>query len=90
MRLILTALIFSLTFTAFGQGNGLYPFIGKNNKYGFIDKYGTVKVKPDYLHVTDFSDGLCFVSKESSSNNRRWICIDTAGNIVFDIKDNFP
>ncbi|MFD0749714.1 WG repeat-containing protein [Mucilaginibacter calamicampi] len=92
MRLIiLTVLIFfSFAFSSLGQGNGLYAFIGKNNKYGFIDKYGNVKVKPNYLRVNDFSDGLCFVSKEVSSKGYKWICIDTVGNEVFDIKDNFP
>ena len=27
-------------FMALGQGNGLYEFIGKNGKYGFMDKTG--------------------------------------------------
>jgi hypothetical protein len=75
---------------AFGQGSGLYDFIGKNGKYGFIDKNGIVKVKPKYLKVQDFSEGLCFVSKEVNSKGYKWICIDTSGNKVFDIQNNNP
>ncbi|PJJ79687.1 WG repeat-containing protein [Mucilaginibacter auburnensis] len=90
MRLIFALIIFLFSVASYGQGNGLYAFVGKNNKYGFIDKYGNVKVKPDYLHVTDFNDGLCFVSKEVTNKGRKWICIDTIGNFVFDISDNFP
>lgn len=74
---------------AWGQGNGLYKFIGKNGKYGFINKEGNVKVKPNYLRVHDFSEGLCFVSKEITKKDYRWICIDTLGQKIFEI-DDFP
>jgi hypothetical protein len=90
MRLKLTLLFFVCTNVVIGQGNGLYKFCGKNNKYGFIDKRGNIKVAPKYLIVTDFSEGLCFVSKEVIRKGYKWICIDTVGNVVFDIHDNFP
>lgn len=55
-----------------------------------MDTTGRVKVSPEYLITKDFSDGLCFVSKEVISKGYKWICIDTLGHEVFDIKDNFP
>jgi len=73
-----------------GQGNGLYKFEANNRKYGFMDKNGNIKIKPKYLIVKDFSDGLCFVSEETIKKGYKWICIDTSGKVSFDIKDNFP
>ena len=73
-----------------GQGNGLYKFKSQNDKYGFIDKSGKIKIKAEYLYVSDFSEGLCFVSKEVIKKGYKWISIDTLGNKAFDIKDNFP
>ncbi len=86
MRFKLTILLITLSSLSFGQGNGLYKFIGKNGKLGFIDKTGNVKVTPDFLAVNNFSEGLCFVSRQTN----KWICIDTAGKQVFDIRNNFP
>lgn len=90
MRFKLTIIILLFSTLAFGQANQLYKFAGNDGKYGFIDKKGTVKVKPNYLIVKDFNDGLCFVSKEVITKGYKWICIDTLGNEVFDIQDNFP
>ena len=55
-----------------------------------MDKNGKIKVKAEYLNVGDFSEGLCYVSKEVIKKGYKWIFIDTLGNKVFDIKDNFP
>lgn len=55
-----------------------------------MDKNGKIKVKAEYLRVGDFSEGLCDVSKEVTKKGYKWIFIDTLGNKVFDIKDNFP
>jgi len=90
MRFKLTILILLISTFVFGQTNKLYKFRDGNSKYGFIDKTGSIKVKPNYLVVKDFSDGLCFVSKEVITRGYKWICIDTLGNEVFDIQDNFP
>lgn len=90
MRFKLTAILITLSSLTFGQGNGLYKFIGKNGKFGFIDKTGSVKVKADYLVVNNFNDGLCFVSRETKAGGYQWICIDTTGKQVFDIRSNFP
>lgn len=75
---------------SYGQGNGLYKFQSENGKYGFIDKTGKIKIKTEYLIVGDFSEGLCNVSKEVIKKGYKWIFIDTLGNKVFDIQDNFP
>lgn len=73
-----------------GQGDGLYKFQSEHGKYGFMDKTGKIKIKAEYLIVGDFSEGLSYVSKEVIKKGYKWIFIDTLGNIVFDIKDNFP
>jgi hypothetical protein len=90
MRFKLTILLLVLSTFVFGQTNKLYKFKGNDNKYGFIDKKGNIIVKPIYLIVQEFSDGLCFVSKETITKGYKWICIDTLGKEVFDIQDNFP
>jgi len=90
LRFKIIILLLTISTLAVGQGDQLYKFIGKDRKYGFIDKNGNVRVKPIYLNVQDFSDGLCFVSKEVITKGYKWICIDTTGNEVFDIQDNFP
>jgi len=79
-----------MSFLSFGQGNGLYKFQAENGNYGFMNKTGKIIIKPKYLAVQDFSEGLCFVSKELLKNDYKWICIDTLGIEVFDIKDCFP
>jgi len=90
MRFKLIILFVTLSTLVFGQENKLYKFKDKNGKYGFIDKTGDIKVKPNYLIVENFGNGLCFVSKEIITKGYKWICIDTLGKEVFDIQDNFP
>lgn len=91
MKTILSILIIlTLTICTNGQGNELYKFLDINGKYGFMDKTGLIKIKPKYLRVKDFSDGLSFVSEEVIKKGYKWICIDTLGKKVFDIDDNFP
>ncbi len=85
LLLILTSILYS-----YGQGNGLYKFQSENRKYGFIDKTGKIKIKAEYLNVGDFSEGLCNASKEVIKKGYKSIFIDTLGNKVFDIKNNFP
>ena len=55
-----------------------------------MDENGKIKVKAEYLNVGDFSEGLCYASKEVIKKGYKWIFIDTLGNKAFDIKDNFP
>ncbi|WP_040252196.1 WG repeat-containing protein [Psychroserpens mesophilus] len=90
MRTTIIVLLILVSSLTFGQGNGLYKFQSENGKYGFMDKNGKIKVKAEYLNVGDFSEGLCYVSKEVIKKGYKWIFIDTLGNKVFDIKDNFP
>lgn len=78
-----------LPIIAFGQGNGLYKFKGKNGKYGFMNTTGKVVIPAKYIRVwyPDFSEGLAFVSEEQASNEDFiWICIDTLGKKVFDVE----
>ena len=74
----------------FGQSKTLYKFLDSDFKYGFMDKYGDIKIQSKYLIVSDFKEGLAFVSKELIEKGYKWICIDTLGNEVFNLKDNFP
>lgn len=85
-------ILFILLFTnlLYSQGNGLYEFQNEKGKYGFIDKNGKIIIKPNYSFVMKFSDGLAFVSSETSQRGYKWICIDTLGNKVFDIGNDFP
>lgn len=78
------------SYFSYGQGSGLYKFQAQNGKYGFMDKKGKIKIKAKYLMVGDFSDGLCYVSKEVIKKGYKWIFIDTLDNKIFDVKDNFP
>ncbi len=55
-----------------------------------MDKTGKIKIKAEYLNVGDFSEGLCYASKEVIKKGYNWIFIDTLGNKVFDIQENFP
>ena len=60
VKIIILLLIFPCF--AFSQGNGLYEFIGRNGKYGFMDKTGEVVIPAKYLYVNEFSEGLAFPS----------------------------
>jgi len=55
-----------------------------------MDKTGKIKIEAKYLIVGDFSEGLCYVSKEVIQKGYKWIFIDTLGNKAFDIQNNFP
>ncbi|MCB0475887.1 MAG: WG repeat-containing protein [Flavobacteriaceae bacterium] len=90
MRTTIVLLLILVSSLSYGQGNGLYKFESENGKFGFMDKTGKIKIKAEYLRVGDFSEGLCYASKEVIKKGYKWIFIDTLGNKVFDIKDNFP
>jgi hypothetical protein len=90
LRTTIILLLILVSSLSYGQGNGLYKFISENGKYGFMDKTGKIKIKAEYLNVGDFSEGLCYASKEVIKKGYKWIFIDTLGNKAFDIKDNFP
>ena len=72
----------------FAQGDGLYEFIGKNGKYGFMDETGKVIIPAKYIYVCypGFSEGLVFVStKKDAKGYHSFICIDTLGKKVFNL-----
>lgn len=85
-------IIFILLFfpsLVFAQGNGLYEFIGKNGKHGFMDERGKVIISAEYFRIAypGFKEGLAFVSKKQASNGDFiWICIDTLGRRKFSIE----
>ncbi|WP_405369442.1 WG repeat-containing protein [Nonlabens sp. Asnod2-A12] len=90
MRKTITIILILVSCLSYGQGNGLYKFRAENGMYGFMDETGEIKIKAEYLNVGDFSEGLCYVSKEVIKKGYKWIFIDTLGNKAFDIIDNFP
>lgn len=90
MKTKITLLLILVSIFSYGQGNLLYKFKSENGKYGFLDKTGKIKIKAEYLNVGDFSEGLCYASKEIIKKGYKFIFIDTLGNKAFDIKDNFP
>jgi hypothetical protein len=50
--------------------------------YGFINRSGNMVIKPVYNRVSDFSQGLCFVSKLNEFGEERWGVIDTLGKSI--------
>ncbi len=60
-------------------GQAYYPFITKDNKWGYIDEEGNVKIKPKFEEVKLFHENLAAICL-----NRKWGYIDTNGNIRID------
>lgn len=90
MKNILIVCNLFLFVCCFSQENKLWKFQDENGKYGFMDKTGKVIIQPEYLFVSDFKEGLAYVSKEISRNNNRdykWIFIDTTGRVIFETDD---
>ncbi|MCP5054142.1 MAG: WG repeat-containing protein, partial [bacterium] len=60
------------------QGNGdtgaLFVFFPEN-RFGFIDAVGGVKIKPQYQQANDFKEGLAAVQMKG-----KWGFIDGKGN----------
>ena len=85
VKIIILLLIFP--YITFSQGNGLYEFIGRNGKYGFMNKTGEVVIPAKYLYVNEFSEGLAFVAEtQDPLGYYSWVCIDTLGREQFRIK----
>ncbi len=85
VKIIILLLIFP--YITFSQGNGLYEFIGRNGKYGFMDKTGEVVIPAKYIYVNKFSEELAFVAEtQDTLGYEEWICIDTLGREQFRIK----
>ncbi|MDD4739305.1 MAG: WG repeat-containing protein [Bacteroidales bacterium] len=85
--LLVILLLLILPYNLFSQGNGLYEFIGRNGKYGFMDKTGKVVIPAKYIYVHEFSEGLAFVTeKQDSLGYHSWICIDTLGSEQFIVR----
>ena len=55
--------------------------VRENDKWGFIDTFGNVVVRPQYDSFYDFNDGLAYVKKGNSE-----MFIDKKGNVI--LKDN--
>ncbi len=53
----------------------------KNFKYGFVDKYGKIRIPNQYEDIRDFSNGFASVKL-----NNKWGVIDTAGNVKVDFQ----
>ncbi len=65
----------------------LYPaqvFTDSGYKYGYINNQGYLSIKPQYAFAKDFSEGFAFVKNEIDSD--KWICINTSGLDVFELK----
>src|SRR5688572_20922900 len=71
-----------------GQENGRLFIHLKNGFWGFADASGKVVIKPQFLSVKEFSEGLARVAVCSKEGLWRWGFIDRTGSIV--IKPNFP
>ncbi len=66
------------------KDNKLFAFF-KNEKWGFEDKDGNIKVEPSYDYVTEFNKfGFAGIRKDN-----KWGVIDQEGNIVCECKFEF-
>jgi len=68
----------------------LYPvkaFTESGYKHGFINNQGYLSIKPQYAFAKSFSEGLAFVKLDNNSN--KWMCINTTGNIQFEIETEY-
>ncbi|MDQ3394848.1 MAG: WG repeat-containing protein [Bacteroidota bacterium] len=59
------------------QGQKLYPYLFKNNKWGFVDEQLNVKVKPSYDFVLPFKDGIAAVQLREG-----WGFINMEGKLI--------
>lgn len=58
------------------SNSGLHPVKDKaNNRWGFIDATGYLRIKPQFYSVTEFNEGLAIVKGDSG-----WGIIDSQGN----------
>lgn len=87
MKSIVVILILSILPLVFSQSpDTLYPVkVHTENgyKFGYINNQGYLSIKPQFAFAKDFSEGLAFVKNEIESD--KWICINTAGLVVFEL-----
>ncbi len=84
-------LVFRLKFYAIVQpfSEGLARFQSEEDKFGFIDKTGKVVIKPKYLYVEDFRNGLAKVEigKDITTQKLGYVpksgYIDKTGKIIW-------
>ncbi|HMT12320.1 MAG TPA: WG repeat-containing protein [Ignavibacteria bacterium] len=88
MKSIVVILFLSILPLVFSQSpDTLYPVkVHTENgyKFGYINNQGYLSIKPQFAFAKDFSEGLAFVKNEIESD--KWICINTAGLVVFELQ----
>jgi hypothetical protein len=83
MKTTLTIILTLIILTSFGQNR--YP-IRVDNKYGYIDRLGNIKIEPQYEEPADFINGFALIS-----HNDFWIqVIDTNGKEIFHFQKHIP
>ena len=60
----------------------LTPFC-LNGRWGYVDEYGLMVIKPEFNYATPFVEGLATVF-----NDNGWGYIDVEGNVVYDKRYN--
>ena len=79
------------TVKIFKEGFAAFSILDSNNieKWGFVDKDGTIKINPQFAATGNFNGGKCAVE----NSERKWGYIDDNGKIVinyqFDNADQF-
>lgn len=68
--------------------DGIAAVLTNEDRWGFIDTTGNLRIAPEYYEVGDFSDGLAVVKTEEENleEQERWGYIDRTGNQVFEGK----
>lgn len=76
-----------------GYSEGLLAVKTSDDKWGYIDKDGEMKIKPEYSSVGQFVDGMALVSKSTEDNDgdtqTKSMIIDKSGEVKFKLKDKY-
>ncbi len=91
MKVIVVILSFVITYSIYSQSpDTLYPvkvYTQDGYKYGYINNEGYLSIKSQYAFAKNFSEGLAFVKLDN--NSLKWLCINTAETIQFEINAKF-
>jgi len=69
--------------------NGYAIIENEESQKGFIDKEGTIKIKPEYDYVEPFYEGLAMVRIDDEENGQERGYINENGEMVINLQDNY-
>lgn len=69
--------------------NGYAIIENEESLKGFIDKEGTIKIKPEFDYVEPFYEGLAMVRTDDEENGQERGYINENGEMVINLQDNY-